>query len=277
MAMMTAYGYRVMRARRQATPVRFRWLAVLNDAVNGNSDLHGLVRCPPLIQRWKSSSKRILDVGCGRADFHLEALLTRPYKGLVIGVDRDHAALKEALSLAITCDLDRQIRYVCASAEALPFREGVFDQLFLVDVLEHLPNDQKALAEARRILRRGGWLEISTPTPLYPVIFGRKIHTAVGHVRDGYRPEDLRRLLSAEGLEIRLLRGNTGILTWPWMAIWYRLAWLTLWNPKRQVMLVRMAAHGVLVAACLGARLTRWLDGFGGYCSNDVEARKTDA
>jgi SAM-dependent methyltransferase len=274
---MFPFGFRISLVRNRSLPVLKRWLKNSHAFLVGNADLHGLVRCPPLAKRWKSSASWICDVGCGSGAFHLEILLQSSSAVRVVGLDTDWAALSRASRLSRSCGLQAQVHYVCGSVNALPFREEIFDQLFLVDVLEHVSDDRHALAETRRILRHGGWLEISTPTPLYPVVFGRKIHTAVGHVRDGYRPDDLRQHLKAECLEVISLRGNTGILTWPWMALWYRLAWLTLWNPRCQVILIRMVAHGILVAACLGARLTRRLDGLGGYCSNDVEARKTDA
>lgn len=271
------FGYRISRLRNRVFPPPKRWIRNLHAFLVGNTDLHGLVRCPSLACRWRKSAPWICDLGCGRGDFHLETLLRSPSEGNVVGVDVDLEALRHAFRLAQAGGLRGKVHYVCASADALPFRDGVFDQLFLVDVLEHVPDDRSALSESSRVLRNRGRLELSTPTLLYPIIFGRKTHKGVGHVRPGYRPEDLKSALRRAGFDAVMLRGNTGLLTWPWMALWYRLAWLTLWNPRRRFILIRMAAHGVLVAACLGARLTRRLDGFGGYCSNDVEARKTDA
>lgn len=270
------FGYRVTRQRNRQPngwKGRLRNLAAL---LIGNTDLHGLVRCPPLGSRWRNSAGRICDVGCGRGDFHLEMLLRSSSETRVVGIDTDWEALRHAAGLVRSSSLQGRVQYVCASADALPFRDETFGQVFLVDVIEHVPDDERVLAESRRILRRQGLMEISTPTPWYPKIFGWKIHAAVGHVRDGYSRGELRRKLQASGLEILSLRGNTGILTWPWMALWYRLGWLTLWKPGRQVILVRVIGYVSLVIACVGARLGRWLDLLGGYCSNDAEARRID-
>jgi SAM-dependent methyltransferase len=47
-------------------------------------------------------------------------------------------------------------RLAGASAETLPFRDGVFDLVFSFFVLEHVPNRDAALREMRRVLRPGG-------------------------------------------------------------------------------------------------------------------------
>jgi predicted SAM-dependent methyltransferase len=55
---------------------------------------------------------------------------------------------------------------VVAHACALPFADGVFDELYASHVLEHLGywgELPAALAEARRVLRPGGLLRVSVP------------------------------------------------------------------------------------------------------------------
>jgi ubiquinone/menaquinone biosynthesis C-methylase UbiE len=58
---------------------------------------------------------------------------------------------------------------VCASGSELPFREGVFDLVFLVGVLGEIPDRDGALRESRRVLRPGGSLAVteSLPDPDY--------------------------------------------------------------------------------------------------------------
>jgi len=48
-------------------------------------------------------------------------------------------------------------------AEALRFADRSVETLLLLDVLEHLPHPQKAIAEAYRVLRDDGLLALSTP------------------------------------------------------------------------------------------------------------------
>ena len=45
----------------------------------------------------------------------------------------------------------------------LPFADGSFDAVICIHVLEHIPNDAKALSEMFRVLKPGGWALISVP------------------------------------------------------------------------------------------------------------------
>src|SRR5690606_12894911 len=55
------------------------------------------------------------------------------------------------------------VTLVAADAERLPFRDGTFDVLISVDLIEHLPGFETHLAEAARVLRSGGRYYIKTP------------------------------------------------------------------------------------------------------------------
>lgn len=52
---------------------------------------------------------------------------------------------------------------VCASALALPFKDGAFDVVGAFDVLEHCEPESVALAELARVLAPGGRLLLSVP------------------------------------------------------------------------------------------------------------------
>jgi SAM-dependent methyltransferase len=97
---------------------------------------------------------RVLDIGSGDAE--------------------PHYPRKEAVASYITLDLpETNVRYlkrpqVFADAHALPFSGGVFDGVLLLEVLEHVRYPNLVLEEARRVLREGGTLCVSTPF-LYPL------------------------------------------------------------------------------------------------------------
>ncbi len=55
------------------------------------------------------------------------------------------------------------LEFVRGKAEELPFSAGAFDAVLLLDVLEHLPSEEPALAEVWRVLRPGGALLTSVP------------------------------------------------------------------------------------------------------------------
>ena len=60
-----------------------------------------------------------------------------------------------------------ECQFLQASAEALPFAGGSFDLLTAFEVIEHLPDWHKLIAECRRVLRPGGLFLVSTPNKLY--------------------------------------------------------------------------------------------------------------
>ena len=58
-------------------------------------------------------------------------------------------------------------RVVVARSEAIPFRDAAFDLVTLIEVIEHTESPARTLDEARRVLRAGGWLALTTPN--YPM------------------------------------------------------------------------------------------------------------
>ena len=46
--------------------------------------------------------------------------------------------------------------FVAASATAMPFKDGEFDAIWSIWVLEHIPNPESALREMRRVVKPGG-------------------------------------------------------------------------------------------------------------------------
>jgi SAM-dependent methyltransferase len=85
----------------------------------------------------------ILDVGCG----------SRPY-------DSYFTHMKK-----INCDFDSkrgQVDVECPATE-LPFADASFNSILCTEVLEHVPEPQKALREFYRVLQPGGRALVSVP------------------------------------------------------------------------------------------------------------------
>ncbi len=56
------------------------------------------------------------------------------------------------------------VEYVVGSGGALPLRDGAFDCVYTLDVIEHVPDEVVLLGEALRVLRPGGMLVVTTPS-----------------------------------------------------------------------------------------------------------------
>lgn len=94
----------------------------------------------------------LLDVGCGQGRL-LKLLASRAHR--VVGVDIDPAARRLARAEVLLAGLPN-----CTLRQGdmlqLPFPDADFDTIILDDVLADAGHPEKALAEARRLLRPGG-------------------------------------------------------------------------------------------------------------------------
>jgi SAM-dependent methyltransferase len=63
----------------------------------------------------------------------------------------------------IGIDLMRGKCDVCADAHFLPFRTMVFDQVFLMNILEHLVNPKQCIEEVKRVCKRNARIQITIP------------------------------------------------------------------------------------------------------------------
>ena len=108
------------------------------------------------------AGKRLLDVGCGYGALVLGAR-ERGIDAVGIelaGFEVDFA--RKRLVAERPGDAPGQV-YLQGSALALPFAAGSFDVVTLMNVLEHVPDYRKALAEAARVLKPGGYLYAVCP------------------------------------------------------------------------------------------------------------------
>jgi ArsR family transcriptional regulator len=90
------------------------------------------------------------------------------------------------------------VRAEVADLHALPFADASFDQVLLLNVLTHLRAPARALAELARVLRRNGRLALVTLAAHDHL----DVTAAYGHVRAGFRPAEVRKLLEKAGLEV---------------------------------------------------------------------------
>ena len=92
-----------------------------------------------------------------------------------------------------------------ADMHALPFKDGSFDLVVLMHALTYAARPAQAVAEASRVLRKGGRLLLSS--------LARHEHKTVvetyGHVNLGFPGKELRRFAEKAGLEVTSLETVT--------------------------------------------------------------------
>lgn len=104
---------------------------------------------------WKG--RDVLDLGCA-GGFMAEAIHDRG--GIVTGIDPAGEAIAAARAHAAA--EGREIAYHTGVGEELSFADASFDAVVCVDVLEHVADLDRVLAEAARVLRPGGMFLFDT-------------------------------------------------------------------------------------------------------------------
>ncbi len=133
---------------------------IMNDIVSGG--LHRLWKDamvawlqPP---RHPRRTFRVLDVAGGTGDIAFRVAKAGGKGVDITVVDINEAMLKEGQRRATheAKALAANLRFVKANAEALPFADRQFDAYTIAFGIRNVPDKQKALAEAYRVLRPGG-------------------------------------------------------------------------------------------------------------------------
>lgn len=101
----------------------------------------------------------ILDIGTGYGVYHVH--LVHKAK-LYVGIDVNEENLRHAKKDEKNSDL------FLMSAEALSFKDDTFDVVLLIEVLEHIANDRKAIKEISRVTKPAGKLILTAPNKLFP-------------------------------------------------------------------------------------------------------------
>jgi len=96
----------------------------------------------------------VLEVGCGTGVL-TRVLASRPSVGSVVGVDIAESLLDKARELAAGIP---GLEFAQADARSLPFEDERFDVVVFDSTLSHVPEPERAVAEAFRVLRPDGLL-----------------------------------------------------------------------------------------------------------------------
>lgn len=110
--------------------------------------------------RFYAKDKRVLDAGCGSGFGSAELAFSA---ARVTGVD----VAPEAVTLCASSYNLPHLGFLAASCTSLPFPPNSFDLVVAFEVIEHLADYRKFLAEAARVLTHQGLFIVSSPNKIY--------------------------------------------------------------------------------------------------------------
>ena len=97
----------------------------------------------------RAAPSSVLDVGCGEGVLTSEWARRLDSQGHVVGVDLDDPALRDEWSRRARPNLE----FRAVDATDLPFGRNEFDVVCAIEVLEHVPDPERTLAEMVRVAR----------------------------------------------------------------------------------------------------------------------------
>ena len=127
------------------------------------SDLYKnyLERFHTRIQTGQFVGRRVLDVGCGEG---LDAKMIGKYATSVVGIDVNASISWKKLE-------NKKLLFKLADAHRLPFKKGVFDGVFIKDVLHHVERPKQVLSEIKRVTKKEGRVIIVEANRYNPIFY----------------------------------------------------------------------------------------------------------
>lgn len=140
-----------------------------------------------------TKDSRVLDIGCGEG--YGAELLAR-HAASVVGVDVDEASIQRA------GHNQGHAEFAQYDGKTLPFPDDSFDCVVSVQVIEHVHDDRRFVAEAERVLTDRGVFMLTTPNRAMRLSPGQRPWNRF-HVRE-YSREGLDALLREHFSEVRI-------------------------------------------------------------------------
>src|SRR3954453_6360567 len=173
----TDFGFRRVPETDKAPLVR-----AVFDSVAGRYDLMNDLMSAGIHRWWKAEmiawlnprpGQRLLDVAGGTGDIAVRALpgVQPEAGGAVVLGDVNPRMLEIGRARAIDDGILDGLEFLCGNAEALPFADRSFDLYTIAFGLRNVTHIDRALQEARRVLRPGGrFLCLEFPPAVTPVL-----------------------------------------------------------------------------------------------------------
>ena len=94
---------------------------------------------------------------------------------------------------------------VCSNTESLPFPDGLFARILMVDALHHVTDHQKTIDELWRLLKPGGRLVIEEMDYNQPLVKLVALAEKIALMRSHFlSPQAITRLFPSDGVDIRI-------------------------------------------------------------------------
>ena len=130
---------------------------------------YGKISCENIFEFLKDKEyTKLLDIGCGTG--YLIDMLAKVHDAEYTGVDLSPEMIKQANNKKI-----KNAKFVEGRSDEIPFDDNTFDIITCSQSFHHYPDTDKAMQEARRVLKPGG-LYILSDTGVGPFkMFGVKV------------------------------------------------------------------------------------------------------
>ncbi|MGM4906235.1 class I SAM-dependent methyltransferase [Tardiphaga sp. 866_E4_N2_1] len=113
-----------------------------------------------------SPSHSCLDLGCGPGGF---LTVAAPLCSKIVGVDIVPAFVEECRAQIDRRGLENA-SVILNESTLLPFGDGEFDRVLMVDTIHHLENASASMNEVHRVLKDDGQLVVFEPNKLNPLL-----------------------------------------------------------------------------------------------------------
>jgi ubiquinone/menaquinone biosynthesis C-methylase UbiE len=138
--------------------------------------------------------ERVLDIGCGKAIY---ATMLDKYDVHYIGIEPEVSRC--ALAQKLVKELKINAEIVNWMAEDIKLPNNSVDYIIAIEVIEHIEDDKIALRKMARVLKKGGYLILSTPNHDDCNVWEEshiEHNSNFGHKRPGYSHNELLDMLS---------------------------------------------------------------------------------
>ena len=163
----------------------------------------------------------ILDAGCGvglysitlaKMGYTVIATDISPQKLEMVSTLRDSEKLSSSICV-IPCD-------VCKMSM---INDKMFDGVLMLDLMEHIHDDNSALSEVARVMKKDGTLIITTPNSdqearkRWSTSMDKAREKEQGHVRDGYSKSGIASILETHGfVNVEVIEYFKLLAVWAW-------------------------------------------------------------